>query len=205
MHYVFADDDPIMVTAASMRSLGLDDTKYLPSVSLEGQPITDDNDDDDNDDNDNNNNNNDNDVQVESPLPPPIPGVREHYLIIDVGADGRSIIDAKSLSSTWQTTKVSVRATPSFDENELDQGFMMQIEGMNMASRSKSKDKSRRGDAKLNEARERSQGDVFEALEGLVQGIEGALELAGNIAAKGLKESAEVEGANASYDLEGTR
>ncbi|KAF2131936.1 hypothetical protein P153DRAFT_334266 [Dothidotthia symphoricarpi CBS 119687] len=193
VHYVFADDDPVMVTAASMRSLGLDDTKYLPQITPEGedgQQVAE---------------HDEPDSQVESPLPPPIPGVREHYLIVDVGADGRSIVDAKSLSSKWQTTVVSTRTTPSFDESEPDQGYMIRIEGVEVAGRSKGKDKGQPGDDKLSKAREQSQGDVFEALDSLVQGIEGGLEVAGNIAGKGLKESEEVGEADVAYDLEGTQ
>src|ERR1700760_4366986 len=29
IHYIFADDDPILLTAASMRALGVDETKLL--------------------------------------------------------------------------------------------------------------------------------------------------------------------------------
>ena len=38
-HYVFADDDPTIITAASMRGLGLDDTKYLPQDAPAFRPI----------------------------------------------------------------------------------------------------------------------------------------------------------------------
>jgi hypothetical protein len=174
VHYVFADDDPDIVTAASMRGLGLDDTKYLPhdaqddserqqaqeGVSEDGE-----------------------DSPVESPLPPPIPGVKEHYLIIDLGADGRTIVDAQSLSPEWQITETTIRTAPSFDESSPDQGHMLRIEGIEIPSKNKGKGKGQTVD-KLSEAREKSQGDLFEALDSLVQDIEGGLGLAAKIAGR---------------------
>lgn len=175
VHYVFADDDPILVTAASMRSLGLDDTRFLPHD--EPEPDAEDGhhnlDDDDA---------SDRHVPVESPLPPPIPGVKEHYLMLDIGADGRTVVDAQSLSPEWQITNASVRTAPSFDESEPDQGFMLRIEGIEIPGKNKGKAKGQPGDALLNEARERSQGDIFGALDGLLERIESGLQIAGKIA-----------------------
>jgi hypothetical protein len=172
VHYVFADDDPITVTAASMRSLGLDDTKYLPqnvqddterAQALEGGS-------DDGED-----------PPAESPLPPPIPGVKEHYLVIDLGTDGRTVIDAQSLSPEWQITQTSIRTAPSFDETSPNQGYMLQVEGIEIQGKRRGKGKSQTGDDKLSEAREKSQGDLFGALDGLVKDIEGGLEVAAKI------------------------
>jgi hypothetical protein len=177
-HYVFADDDPTIITAASMRGLGLDDAKYLPQDapgggerrrpqgSEEGE---------------------EQDSPVESPLPPPIPGVKEHYLIIDVGADGRTIVDAQSLSSEWQVTDTGVRTAPSFNEDSPDQGYMLRIQGVEIPRKSKGKAKGQAGQDRLNEAREQ-QADIFDALDGLVQGIEGGLEIAGKISGMKLRE-----------------
>jgi hypothetical protein len=175
VHYVFADDDPILVTAASMRSLGLDDTKFLPHDepepdAEEGHHGLDDDE------------SSDPHMPVESPLPPPIPGVKEHYLMLDIGADGRTVVDAQSLSSEWQITNASVRTAPSFDESEPDQGFMLRIEGVEIPGKNKGKAKGQSGDTLLNDARERSQGDIFGALDGLLERIEGGLQLAGKIA-----------------------
>ncbi|KAF1945101.1 hypothetical protein EJ02DRAFT_67434 [Clathrospora elynae] len=178
LHYVFADDDPAIVTAASMRGLGLDDTNYLPHDDIGGEErqrrqgsIEGD----------------EQDSPVESPLPPPIPGVREHYLIIDVGADGRTIVDAQSFSSEWQITDTGVRTAPSFDEDSPDQGYMLRIEGVEIPRKSKGKGKGQAGQDKLSEAREQ-QGDLFGALDGLVHGIEGGLEVARNISGLRSKE-----------------
>jgi hypothetical protein len=172
VHYVFADDDPDIITAASMRGLGLDETNYLSQDAQEGserqQPqegVSEDGE----------------EFPVESPLPPPIPGVKEHFLIIDLGADGRTIVDAQSLSPEWQITDASIRTAPSFDETSPDQGHMLRIEGIEIPGKHKGKGKGQAVD-KLSEAREKSQGDLFEALDCLVQDIEGGLGLAAKIA-----------------------
>ncbi|KAG9189564.1 hypothetical protein G6011_06432 [Alternaria panax] len=170
-HYVFADDDPTIITAASMRGLGLDDTKYLPQDAPGGGERR---------RNQGSEQGDEQDSPVDSPLPPPIPGVKEHYLIIDVGADGRTIVDAQSLSSEWQITDADVRTAPSFDEDSPDQGYMLRIQGVEIPRKSKGKGKGQAGMDRLNEVREQ-QGDIFDALDGLVQGIEGGLETAGKI------------------------
>jgi hypothetical protein len=170
-HYVFADDDPTIITAASMRGLGLDDTKYLPQDAPGGGERR---------RNQGSEQGDEQDSRVDSPLPPPIPGVKEHYLIIDVGADGRTIVDAQSLSSEWQIKDTDVRTAPSFDEDSPDQGYMLRIQGVEIPRKSKGKAKAQAGQDRLNEARDQ-QGDIFDALDGLVQGIERGLETAGKI------------------------
>ncbi|KAJ4982778.1 hypothetical protein SVAN01_11737 [Stagonosporopsis vannaccii] len=182
VHYVFADDDPVMVTAATMRGMGLDDTRYLPHDTLEEHEDQDQVGAEEEGHN----------SLVESPLPPPIPGVREHYLIVDVGADGRTIVDAQSLSSSWQIVNASTRVAPSFDESSPDQGLMLRIEGVEIAGKRKGKGKGQPGDNVLNEARERYHGDVFAALDGLVEGIEGSLEVAGKITSFGSRDKEDV-------------
>lgn len=177
IHYVFADDDPVIITAATMRGMGLDDTKYLPqetAVVHEGHHLVDDED--------------GQYISVESPLPPPIPGVREHYLIIDVGADGRTVVDAQSLSSSWQIINASTRTAPSFDEGSPDQGLMLRVEGVEIPGKRKGKGKGQPGENILSEARERSQGDIFSALDGLVEGIEGSLTIASRITGFGSRD-----------------
>jgi hypothetical protein len=172
VHYIFADDDPAIVTAASMRSLGLDDTKYMPQeprVENDGQQGL------------GLNSEEGEDLILDSPLPPPIPGVREHYLIVDLGADGRTIVDAQSLSHEWQITDKDVRTAPSFDETSPDQGYMLRIEGIEIPGKNKGKGKAQAGNDKLSEARDKSAGDLFGALDGLVQDIEGGLGTAAKI------------------------
>ncbi|KAJ4293198.1 hypothetical protein N0V90_008480 [Kalmusia sp. IMI 367209] len=170
VHYVFADDDPVIVTAAAMRSLGLDDTKYLP------QPERSDKDREQED--------MDEEVQeppVESPLPPPLPATRERFIIVDIAGDGQTIIDAQSMSPDWQITNASTRIAPSFDESSPDSGYMLHLEGVEVPGKTKGKAKGQPGESKLQEARERSQGDIFGALHDLVAGVEGNLEVAGKI------------------------
>lgn len=178
VHYVFADDDPVMVTAATLRGMGLDDTKYLPHDTIEGH------DDQDQVGEEERGHNS----PVESPLPPPIPGVREHYLIVDVGPDGRTIVDAQSLSSSWQITNASTRIAPSFDESSPDQGLMLRIEGVEIPGKRKGKGKGQPGDNLLRESRDRCQGDVFAALDGLIEGIEGSLAVADKITSFGTRD-----------------
>jgi hypothetical protein len=181
VHYVFADDDPVIVTAASMRGMGLDDTQYLPHIALEGNEDQDQVDEVEEG----------HDSPVESPLPPSIPGVKEHYLIVDVGPDGRTVVDAQSLSSSWQIINASTRIAPSFDESSPDQGLMLRIEGVEIPGKKKGKGKGQPGDNMLSEARERNQGDIFAALDGLVEGIEGSLAVAGKITGFGAREKEE--------------
>ncbi|KAK7188607.1 hypothetical protein DPSP01_005568 [Paraphaeosphaeria sporulosa] len=173
VHYVFADDDPVIVTAAAMRSLGLDDTQYLPRPEggdkLQDQELVDDE---------------ENEPPVESPLPPPLPATQERFIIIDVAADGQTIVDAQSMSPDWQITNASTRIAPSFDESSPDSGHMLQIEGVELPRKNKAKAKAQPGETKLGEARDRSQGDIFGALESLVIGVEGNLEVARSISRK---------------------
>jgi hypothetical protein len=172
VHYVFADDDPAIITAASMRSLGLDETKYLPQDAQnaserqqaqgEGSEDTE-------------------GSTVESPLPPPIPGVKERFLILDLGADGRTVVDAQSLSPEWQITDRDIRTAPSFDESSPDQGYMLRVEGTDVPGHNKGKGKGQAGGDKLSEARERNQDDIFGALDALVGDVEGGLKIAARI------------------------
>ena len=155
-----------------MRSLGLDEAKYLPQQTpeegakqhlQEGQEEYEE------------------DPAVESPLPPPIPGVKEHYLIVDIGADGRSVVAAHSLSPAWQIIDTDVRTAPSFDENSPDQGYMLRIKGVGLTSNNKAKGKVQAGQDRLSEATEKSQGDILGALDRLMHGIQEGLGLAAKI------------------------
>lgn len=186
VHYMFADDDPVIVTAASMRGLGLDDTQYLPHDTPQGHDDPDQVSEEEVG----------HESLVESPLPPPIPGVREHYLVIDMAADGRSVVDAQSLSSSWQIINASTRTAPSFDESAPDQGLMLRIEGVEIPSKKKGKGKGQPGDAILSEAREQNQGDIFAALDGLLEGVEGSLTISGKITSFGAREQDENVQAN---------
>ncbi|KAH7078526.1 hypothetical protein FB567DRAFT_450486, partial [Paraphoma chrysanthemicola] len=172
VHYIFEDDDPVMVTAASMRGLGLDDTKYLPQdTQHDGEKQESQGGDSEDGD----------ESPVESPLPPPIPGVKEHYLIVDLGADGRTVVGAQSMSSEWQITDTNIRIAPSFDESSPDQGYMLRIQGIEIPGKNKGKGKGQTGNDRLSGARDRSQGDIFGAMDGLVHEVEGGLGIAAKL------------------------
>ncbi|PVH95884.1 hypothetical protein DM02DRAFT_675184 [Periconia macrospinosa] len=170
VHYVFADDDPAIVTAAAMRSMGLDDTKFLPRP--EGA---------EREESDEEGQGQEHESVIESPLPPPLIGGKEHYLLIDVGNDGHTIVNAQSMSPDWQITKTNVRTAPSFDQSEPNQGYMLQIEGVQIPGKNKGKAKGQPGEMKLKDAQEKSHGDIFAALDGLVASVDGGLEMAHKI------------------------
>jgi hypothetical protein len=183
VHYVCADDDPVIVTAAAMRSLGLDETQYLPQNTPDGG--------EERDHRNASDQGNDSDQQLESPLPPPIPGVKERYLIVDIAADGHSVVDAQSLSSEWQVTDANVRFAPTFDDESSDQAYMLRVEGVEMPSKSKGTVAGGPGESKLKEAMEESKGDPFTAMDSLVQRVESGLEIAGKITGKERTEEGE--------------
>lgn len=131
-------------------------------------------------------------MPVESPLPPALPGVKEHYLIIDVAEDGRTIVDAQSLSSEWQITKTDVRIAPSFDESSPEQGFMLRVEGVELPKKIKNKGKGQPGLDKLTVAKEQSQGDIFAALDSLMHSIERGRDLAEKISGTSSIQAEEV-------------
>ncbi|KAL5387970.1 hypothetical protein PMIN06_011029 [Paraphaeosphaeria minitans] len=170
VHYVFADDDPVIVTAAAMRSLGLDDTQYLPRPEggdkQHGEEEIDDE---------------EHKSPVESPLPPPLPATKERFIIIDIAADGQTVVNAQSMSPEWQITNATTRIAPSFDESSPDSGHMLQIEGVEVPRKNKGKAKGQPEETKLREARDRSQGDIFGAMESLVIGVERNLDVARSI------------------------
>jgi hypothetical protein len=155
-----------------MRSLGLDDTKYLPRPQG-GEKEQDQEEVDDEAP--------EPEAAVESPLPPPLPATQERFIIIDVAADGQTIVAAQSMSPDWQITNASTRIAPSFEESSPDSGSMLQLEGVEVPRKHKGKAKGQPGESKLGEARDRSQGDTFGALDSLVAGVEGSLEVARSI------------------------
>lgn len=126
MHYIFADDDTDIVTEAACRSLVQDDplmtaTVAGPSGHQQDQEL---------------------DLEPEpSRLPAPTPGVREHYLLLDVqpvsSAESTStsyeVAGAHSLSAEWQVTNTSISSAPTIDAvdegAEGAEGLMLRIEG----------------------------------------------------------------------------
>jgi hypothetical protein len=124
VHYIFADDDTDIVSEAACRSLAQDDpfmtmTEAAGSAGPAGQSQQ----------------------QLEqelSRLPAPTPGVREHYLLLDVQPASSSesattsyeVTRAHSLSAEWQVTSTGVSSAPTIDPvDEGSEGLMLRIEG----------------------------------------------------------------------------
>ncbi|OCK79839.1 hypothetical protein K432DRAFT_57634 [Lepidopterella palustris CBS 459.81] len=150
VHYVFADDDPIIVTAASIRALGVDDAAILSTSNGNETPERLRNEDGET-------------IARESPLPAPQSGVIERYLLLDVGADGQTIVDAQSFSAEWQVTWTHVRPAPSWDEEAGGEGFMVMVKGVEVPQ---GKQRSGTpGEMKLQEEKAKTGGDVFTAME----------------------------------------
>ncbi|KAL1994453.1 hypothetical protein VTN49DRAFT_1923 [Thermomyces lanuginosus] len=149
VHYIFSDDDPEILTEASMRALGIGDAAPLPP---RGEPG----------DSEGGN------KQPATFLPPPVPGVKERYIILDVEPTstgvpegqfatsagtgttqmssspaqqkqqqanlGYRIMSAHSLSSDWQVLDAHLSPAPTFDtpQNADDASggtLMLRIEG----------------------------------------------------------------------------
>ncbi|KAF2201095.1 hypothetical protein GQ43DRAFT_440918 [Delitschia confertaspora ATCC 74209] len=173
VHYLFADDDPGIVTAAAMRSLGVDDTAYIPKNTEEEQ----------------NEEEEEGRGQDNFPLPPATNGISDRYILIDVATDGQTVVDAQSLSSEWQVSNTFVRPAPSFDSEPGDQGLMIKIEGVEIPSRSKRKEKGVPGEERFKAIREGVSGDAFKAMESIVKEVEEGVSVARRIAGAGRGES----------------
>ncbi|GME27169.1 hypothetical protein GTA08_BOTSDO10068 [Neofusicoccum parvum] len=128
VHYVFSDDDPDLHTAVFMRALG--DTTSLhasPAATLKHpHHFLQHADDEDH------NNGQHADALL---LPPPAPGVKERFVVLDLGADGHTVAGATSLSREWQVVGTAVAPAPSFAEDGADDpsgaggALMLRVEG----------------------------------------------------------------------------
>lgn len=114
VHYIFADDDHEIITEAALRSLEQDE---WDSTAEQSQDAI---------------------------LPPPRPGVKEHYLILDVqpvvqqsevqdeystrSSQTFVVSGSRSLSSDWQVLESTISSAPTMGENT-DEGLMLRIEG----------------------------------------------------------------------------
>ncbi|KIX07100.1 uncharacterized protein Z518_05077 [Rhinocladiella mackenziei CBS 650.93] len=121
VHYIFADDDSDIIAEAACRSLETLDPSQRASRHVPSREHHHD--------------------EGESRLPPPIAGVREHYLILDVqprntSADEGSarsfeVTSARSLSAEWQVLRSTITTAPTIgnDADAEDDGLMLRIEG----------------------------------------------------------------------------
>ncbi|KAI9768729.1 MAG: hypothetical protein M1840_004724 [Geoglossum simile] len=118
VHYIFSDDDTDLVTEASLcavsrRSTGLSGSSSSLQQDSSGSSI--------------------------SALPAHKPGVKERYIVLDVGPSGDTVVAAHSLTSDWQVLGVDVTNAPTWvaeDENAGGaaaggnvMGLMLRIEG----------------------------------------------------------------------------
>jgi hypothetical protein len=129
VHYIFADDDTDIVSEAACRSLAQDDPVMTTATRLAGAVAS----------------LQQQELEVESDqepsrLPPSTPGVREHYLLLDVQPIGSEntttsyeVTRAHSLSAEWQVTSTAVSNAPTIDAvdngGEGADGLMLRIEG----------------------------------------------------------------------------
>ena len=140
VHYIFADDDPDIITDAACRSL--EDTQdYAPPYATTSASTTDDRD--------------------SQSLHPPVAEVKEHYLVLDVqptatATSTRSVqiqhaestststaplplplpppaayevTQAHSLSSEWQVLRTKITQAPTIGDSPEDEGLMLRVEG----------------------------------------------------------------------------
>ena len=121
VHYIFADDDADIVTEAACRSL--EDTEDDGSQALAPSTTAD---------------------KDSRYLPSPAPGVKEHYLVLDVrptittsptapvedtAGPSYEVTQAHSLSSEWQVLRTNITQAPTIGHSPEDEGLMLRIEG----------------------------------------------------------------------------
>lgn len=158
VHYVFSDDDPEVVTAASLRELGAGEESLNAArraKSIEGEDMA--------------------AAEEEPPrdiLPPLRPGVQERYVLVEMAQDGHTVLNAKSLCPDWAVTNTTVRGAPTFDGEDPNQagGLMMKIEGIgidNETSRRREVDAAKA----FGERRQVTGGDNVAAMTQLVEGL----------------------------------
>ncbi|OCT46656.1 anaphase promoting complex subunit 11 [Cladophialophora carrionii] len=138
VHYIFADDDTDMITEAALRSLEVLDPSQR-AVGTHGQSQTQGHDADHGD------------SLNASRLPPPVAGMREHYIVLDVQSQAQpppsaqqednsgtaasaftyEVSSAHSLSAEWQVLRTSISTAPTIGDNPSaeDEGLMLRIEG----------------------------------------------------------------------------
>lgn len=159
VHYVFDDDDPDVVTAASLRALGADDasvtTMRRVSSELDGEVGA--------------------PEEPRDVLPPLRPGVLERYVLVDMAQDGHTVVSAKSLSTDWAVTGTSVGAAPTFDEGAGRDpgqagGLMLKVEGLS-TNVDLLRKRDRDADREFEEKREAAGGDTIAAMTQLVEGL----------------------------------
>ncbi|KAK8213774.1 hypothetical protein IWZ01DRAFT_215791 [Phyllosticta capitalensis] len=185
VHYVFADDDPELHTAIFTRALGdtsaMTSTRHTNRHRAGNAPDNDEEDENDSSD----------PAAAEAPpqplLPPPVPGQKDRFIVLDLSADARTITQAQSLSREWQVISTSISAAPTFSEEGDEAGgsgaLMLRVEGLEMTGRST----GGRGTGTISEeetvedVRRGAGGDLVSGLEALLRRFEGGLDVVGKV------------------------
>lgn len=149
VHYIFADDDAEIITEAACRALAQDDTQHIPTQTQEDE---------------------------NSKLPPPVDGVREHYVLMDVqpSESGYQVTKVHSLSSEWQVLNASITNAPTIDgtDAESGEGLMLKIEGigavthMESVGSGKRKEKAKESLPQMVERFERGLAEIRKVIDG---------------------------------------
>jgi hypothetical protein len=120
VHYIFADDDKEILTAASMREQGYNDTDSRSQSRGQGSSVGEES------------------VSIVSPLPPRKPGVKDRYILLDMDTEGANVVEAQSMSTEWQVAETQVRPAPTWDgdgtENGGSGGLMLMVSGVEVPS-----------------------------------------------------------------------
>ncbi|KIW72462.1 hypothetical protein PV04_00653 [Phialophora macrospora] len=180
VHYIFADDDTDMITEAALRSLEILDPSQR--VGSHGQFQS-----------QGHNAGHEDSSLTTSRLPPPIAGMREHYIVLDVHPQVRppsavqqednpgtatsaltyEVSSAHSLSAEWQVLRTSISTAPTIGDNASseDEGLMLRIEGRgNTPGNTVGSDKGKGKDTDAEREKER------ETLEEMIERFQRRLE-----------------------------
>ena len=124
VHYIFSDDDPDLITQASLRALSPPSSAASAS-SLQntkpGESAIDDS----------------SEASASAQQPSRNRNAQERYVVVDVGPGGDTIAAARSLTADWQVLGVDVTSAPTWEREtgpveERDNALMLRIEGAEM-------------------------------------------------------------------------
>ncbi|KAI9656312.1 MAG: hypothetical protein M1821_004975 [Bathelium mastoideum] len=186
VHYLFADDEPDTLTDACLRALEPASRQHLRSSGR-----------DEGGEQQQGGREQRNDEEG---------GREERILLVDMSADARTVVAARSLSPQWQVVGVRVEAAPTW-EDAGGGGMMLRIEGMEAEEKDgevgneKTKGQGRReGWEKtamkmLEEARRAANnGDVFQGMGELVKRVGKGVEILEKVVGPEEEEDGEAEG-----------
>ncbi|KAJ9659986.1 hypothetical protein H2201_007091 [Coniosporium apollinis] len=166
-YYIFSDDDPEIVTAASLRALN---PSFAAPPASHPYP-----------------NEGSSEMVQASPLPAPRTGVKERFLVVDMAPDGQAVIEAQSLSKDWQVTGTAVSAAPTWDEEAKEAGstgLMLRVEGTTLSGAEKRRD----AEDLIAEARKAAGGDAIAAMGTILRKFDAGMEVLDKIAGDAREE-----------------